>query len=304
MLVSALLAVLLAVFQATLPQEGETWYTVTGASGLRGGHLSTVEQAVEKGLEKLEPFFPGAPHRSFLVIVHDTAETLTDDVTQWLHRGAPGLALLRSQEVHLILGEMDPGGPTNLQGVVEHELAHILLHQFSEPGAQSIPLWFHEGLAQELSGARYLGGREEDLVFGARFDNLPSLATLRSVFPREDFALRQAYAQSFSFVAYLGRQLGHELLLEIARDCGEDLDFGRAFVERTRRSIVSFEATWLEYLENESGAAFRVVMRNCFSYLMILVVPVLALAVIKRLARDRRAHEKLRAAEEAEEQEW
>ncbi len=75
-------------------------------------------------------------------------------------------------------------------------------------------------------------------------------------------------------------------------------------MERTRRSIVSFEATWIGYLENESGAAFRVVMRNCFSYLMILVVPVLALAVIKRLARDRRAHEKLRAAEEAEEQEW
>ncbi len=304
MLVPVLLAVLLTLFQGPVLQEGGSWYTVTGAPGLRGGYLSTVEQAVERGLEKLEPFFPGAPNRSFLVRVHDTAETLPAEVTQWLHRGAPGLALLRSQEVHLILGEMDPGGPTHRQGVVEHELVHILLHQFSEPGAQSIPLWFHEGLAQELSGARYLGGREEDLVFGARFDNLPSLATLQSVFPREDFALRQAYAQSFSFVAYLGRQLGHELLLEIARDCGEDLDFGRAFVERTRRSIVSFEATWLKYLENESGAAFRVVMRNCFSYLMILVVPVLALAVIKRLARDRRAHEKLRAAEEAEEQEW
>ncbi len=304
MFLPILLAVLLATFQGTVPQEGGSWYTVTGAPGLRGGYLSMVEQAVEKGMEKLEPFFPGTPNRSFRVVVHDTAESLPEDVRQWLHRGAPGLALLRRQEVHLILGEMDPGGPTNLQGVVEHELVHILLHQFSEPGADHIPLWFHEGLAQDLSGARYLGGREEDLVFGARFDNLPSLASLHTAFPRDDFALRQAYAQGFSFVAYLGRQLGHETLLEIARACGEDLDFGRAFVARTRRSIVSFEATWIEYLENESGAAYRVVMRNCFSYLMILVVPVLALAVIRRLARDRRAHEKLVAAEEAEEQEW
>ncbi len=299
-----LLAVLLAVLGAVGPcQQSDPGYKVTGAPGVSSSSLAAVEKAVERGLEKLEPLFPGMPERDFAVAVHQTAASLPEEVGQW-HRGAPGLALLVRQEIHLIRGEMDPDGPGNLQGVVEHELVHILLHQFAGSRDRALPRWFHEGLAQDLSGAIYLGAREEDLVFRARTGTLLSFGDLRREFPRGDeFRLREAYAQSFSFVAYLRRRLGHPTLLEVVQLCGEGLDFRRAFVERTRRSVVSFEGGWIEYLENESGAGFRVILRNCFSYMIIFAVPLLALAVIRRLARDKRAQEKLAASEAGEEQE-
>ncbi len=304
MFLPILLTVLLAVPGAVGPcQQSGSGYEVTGAPGVSSSSLLAVEEAVGRGLKKLAPLFPGMPERDFAVAVHQTAASLPGDVGEW-HRGVPGLALLVRQQIHLIRGEMDPDGPGNLQGVVEHELAHILLHQFAGPGAQTLPRWFHEGLAQELSGAIYLGAREEDLVFRARTGTLLSFGDLGSEFPRDDeFRLREAYAQSFLFVAYLRRQLGHATLLEVVQLCGEDLDFRRAFVERTRRSVVSFEEGWIEYLENESGAGFRVILRNCFSYMISLAVPLLALAVIRRLARDKRAQEKLAAAEAGEEQE-
>ena len=197
--------------------------------GLDSGSLAAAEAAVERGLEKLQPLFPGAPSRSFRVVVHETAASLAEEIRASVHPGAPGVALLGRQEIHLILGDIVAGGSTNLQTVVEHELVHILLHQFAGPGAELLPRWFHEGMAQDLSGATYLGAREEDLVVRARFDTLPPLGSLQGDFPQDDaFRLRQAYAQSFSFVAYLRRELGHQMLLEVSRACGGDLDFRRS----------------------------------------------------------------------------
>ena len=144
------------------PQEGRQ-FAVTGI-GVESGSLAATEQAVERGLENLQPLFPGTPSRGFRVVVHETATSLPEEIRAWVHPGAPGVALLGRQEIHLILGDIVAGGSTSLQTVVEHELVHILLHQFAGPGAELLPRWFHEGMAQHLSGATYLGAREEDLV--------------------------------------------------------------------------------------------------------------------------------------------
>jgi hypothetical protein len=53
------------------------------------------------------------------------------------------------------------------------------------------------------------------------------------------------------------------------------------------------EDAWLDYLRSDSGAAFRFVFENCFSYVMIAAVVLLALAGIRRWRRDDLHREKL-----------
>ena len=310
---SVFLPALLALIFAAAPawretqnpqtQNPEAQHTVIGASGTADSSVAAVRKAVEDGLVRLRPSFPGVPSRPFRIVVHQTIATLPREVRDWLHSGAPGVALLGKDEIHLILAETAPAGASTLQSVVEHELIHILLHQFAGSGGEYIPRWIHEGMAQDLSDATYLGAREEDLIAPARFGNLPTFAGLTENFRRGGFRLRQAYAHSFSLVAFLRRELGHQALLEIAKATAEQRDFTAAFVGKTQHAVVYYEEKWIEYLENDSGAPARVILQNCFSYLIILAAPVLALAVIRRLARDKRAREKLLAAEAAEDQE-
>ncbi len=261
-----------------------------GRDDVSASAVSATARDVTAALDTLVSQFRGFPVRRFEVVVHRSRDSVPEGVRRHVHHGTAGVALLGRQQVHLILDAVRIHPPHDLATVVVHECVHIVLHQYAGDAGPYVPRWFHEGLAQALSGETYLGASEEDLVFFARTRGVPGFSTLRDRFPRGEFALRIAYAQSFSFVSFLLRETGLPILLEIAGQCGPDQTFAQAYRARTGVSLATVEHDWIEYVKTGSGAAFRVLLASCFALTMVAVLPLLVLAGVRRWNRDHKSH--------------
>lgn len=254
--------------------------------------LKLVTAEVERGLARLQPVFPGQPSRRFQVFVHRDRAQLPVALAAMLHEDSPGFALLGRSQVHIVLGEVWRTG-SSLSGVVTHELVHELLDQWAGPHGMRVPRWFHEGLAQYLAGDTYLGASEEDLVWRLSARSLPSLQSLAAHFPSQREDLKAAYAISYSYVAWLARGYGVPALLAMVSAIDRDVSLEGALVGATHLTTLQLEDAWRAYLWNGSGAPWRVLFDNCFSLLLLGVLPLLALALMRRLGAEARARERL-----------
>ena len=250
---------------------------------------TAVKAYAEAGIERLAPYIPGTPKREIRFVLHRDADSVPVPLRVSLQSGVPGFARLQLDEIHIVIAAIQIDPPNDLKTTVEHELVHILLDQFVGTQGRYVPRWFHEGLAQELSGDGYLGVKEEDLIQRVRGRNHIPFRDLVQGFPHHNpDRLALAYAQSYSFVAFLRRNLGLPKLLAIARQCSPDVPFHVAFARTTRKGLgAHYEDLWLKYLIDESGAGYRVILTNCFMIVCIGIVgPLLAIAVAQR--RNRR----------------
>ncbi|MFM1872912.1 MAG: hypothetical protein RL398_2334, partial [Planctomycetota bacterium] len=213
-----------------------------------------------------------------------------------LHEDSPAFAILGQRQVHVVWGELLRLG-SSLQGVVTHELVHEVLDQLVGRNGPGIPRWFHEGLAQQIAGDTYLGGREEDLVWRTAVDRLLPFSELVREFPRDREAMRIAYAQSYSYVSFLVREYGLDRIVRAARNVDELTTFERALAGVTLRPTFDLQEDWRSYLLRRSGAPWRVLLAEWWGLLAIGLLPVLVMALRRRLAAGDRAARQLAATE-------
>ena len=250
--------------------------------------VTQVEDVVAHQLASLQPLFDGREVDRFFVHVHATRADLPEALVAGVHQDAPGFALLGRHQVHLMLDVIARTGAT-LKDVVRHELVHELLDQYCGQDGRYVPRWFHEGLAQMLAGDTYLGASEEDLVWRVAAGSLRSIDVLDRKFPSTTTQRRTAYSHSFSYVSWLVREYGLPAMLRVARYTDSSTSFARALVAHAGRSTLELEDRWRSYLLHGSGARWRSLFSNWFSLLMILVLPVLVLALRRRLDSEERA---------------
>ncbi len=268
-------------------QEPAPFVVRVGSGEVAPATLTLVEALVATHLPALAVHFPDLSPRPFAVFVHEREGSMPDSLRTIRHPGAPGFALLGRHQIHLVL-ENVRRSDARLDGVVAHELVHELLDQHVAPHGREIPRWFHEGLAQHLAGDTYLGAREEDIVWRVDLGGLHSFSRIRGAFPIAEEQVRVAYAQSYSYVSWLVRHFGLELVVRVAADTTDDLSFEHVLVEQTGRTTLELEDAWKRYLVYGSGAWWRVLFGNCFSSLLVLALPVFFVAVIRRRRRARR----------------
>ncbi|MCA8964201.1 MAG: hypothetical protein KDC48_04930 [Planctomycetes bacterium] len=250
--------------------------------GLVGEQLAALREAVPVG----------AVHK-FFVFVHANRAELPEAIAANLHEDSPAFALLGQHQIHLVWGEMSRLG-SSPRAVVTHELVHELLDQYVSPHGAQLPRWFHEGLAQHLAHDTYLGGREEDLVWRVAANRLLPFGELARGFPGDREGMRIAYAQSYSFVSWLVRELGYERVLRTAKNVDDLTTFERALVGSARRSTYDLQMDWRDYLLHISGAPWRLLLSEWWGMLSIALLPVLVLALRRRLAAGERAAARLR----------
>ncbi|MGA0868129.1 MAG: hypothetical protein ACO3UM_04290 [Planctomycetota bacterium] len=270
---------------------------MAGGAGVSAVRLAAIERLVPRALQRVRAPFVGAPSRPFDVVVHASLDGLPDGLRGELHPGTPGFALLGRDQIHLVLDEVQLRPPHDLTTVLAHELVHVLIDQYAGEFAPTVPRWVHEGLAQHLSGGTYLGTREEDLLYPAAVGRLPRFRELVRRFPDDEGARRVAYAQSVSFVAFLARKVGIEVVVEAIHRSTELDGYVGGFALRAGTPLGWFEDEWILWVRDESGARWRFFFQNCFSYSMIGGLVLLALALGRRLERDERARRKLEREE-------
>ncbi len=280
-------AILLTVLSVAAAVTGQV--RVIGSSpAVKAATKRSVAALAQAGLKQLAPFFPGTPNQPIRFVVHADEKAVHPEVLSSLHPGVPGFARLQQNEIHIVMSAIRVDPPNDLKTTVNHELVHILLDQFVGRNGFFVARWFHEGLAQDLAGGGYLGVQEEDLIYRVHARTYIPFRELEKRFPKDSpDRLALAYGQSYSFVAYLRRELGLEIMLAAARDCGPERLFRAALSIRIGKGLTVYEDLWLDYLRHGSGAGFRVILTNCFSItLLILVGPLLALAVARRRNRE------------------
>lgn len=270
---------------------------VVAGSGNPGANaIEAVRQMVAEQEPALVARFGNTPRHPYFVFVHADRAQLPDSLAANLHEDSPGFALLGTHQVHLVWDEMRRTG-SNLRGVVVHELVHELLDQFVAPHGALIPRWFHEGLAQTIAGDTYLGAREDEIVWRIPTGRLLAFGELRQRFPSDTEALRLAYAQSYSYVAWLVNRYGFDGVLAVAAATDGLTSFERALAGHAGVSTLDLETDWKDHVVTGSGAPWRVALDQCFSLLLVAALPVLVLALMRRLAVDRRAAERLAQSE-------
>lgn len=267
---------------------------VVGTGDVPERVLADVRERVATELPPLQAAFGGMEVQKFFVFVHRSRDSMPPELLAGLHEDSPGFALLGQHQVHIVWGEVIRTG-AQLRGVIVHELVHELLDQFVAPNGRFVPRWFHEGLAQCLAGDTYLGAREEDLVWRVATSSLLRFGDLDESFPPESTELRLAYAQSYSYVAWLQRTYGIDQLLRIARRADRMTTFGRALVGATALDSLQLEGAWHDYLLFGSGAPWRLALGQWFGLSLIAVLPVLVMALRRRLQADDRARLQLEA---------
>lgn len=271
-----------------------------GDSGVSPEAAARVVHLARQGIDRLTAVFPGGARRPIKIFVHSDATSLPGKLQEDLHEGTAGLALLGRDQIHVLLDEAVREPPNDLRTVVVHELVHTLLDQHADAGAPFIPRWVHEGLAQTLSGGPYLGIQEENLLFAVGSRTAFRFSELEWGFPRRADLLRLAYAQSYSFVAYMTDRVGAIAVVEAGRRCRADHAFHVGLYEVTESTQARLQEDWENYILFGSGALSRFLLRNCFSLVMILAVPLLVIAVVKRARRNRVRKDQLAAADQAQ----
>ena len=123
-----------------------------------------------------------------------------------------------------------------LKSVLRHELVHAFVH---EVGGPRVPGWLNEGLAQleepPFRNERLpLERRAKERLRGRTLFALDELTgSLASWSDREK--IQTAYAQSLAFVAYLQRQHGERVVIEMIEGCGRGISPAATF--RTRIGV-------------------------------------------------------------------
>lgn len=270
-----------------------------GAGEVAPEVVQQVRDEVAVQLADLCEVFDGLEPQKFFVFVHASRAEMPDALAAGVHADAPGFALLGRHQVHLVLDVMRRTG-TKLTGVVRHELVHELLDQSCGDNGRYVPRWFHEGLAQLLAGDTYLGASEDDLVWRVSGGSLRNIDTLAAGFPDTTVQRRTAYGHSYSYVAWLARSYGVPALLRIARYTDPFTSFSHALVGYTGRSTLELEDDWRAYVVHGSGARWRSLLSNWFGLLLLMALPVLVLALRRRLQSEERAGRRLAARARAD----
>lgn len=146
-----------------------------------------------------------------------------------------------------------PSSKTRLKETLLHELTHVMIEKIIGPD-RGLPRWLNEGLAMYIAGE--WGSQETiSLTRISLLDSFVPFEKLDNAFPSDENDARQAYIQSFSFVAYLRNNYGieglHKLIWAFSKTRYTHMALQLALsttladLERNWRSYVRLRYTWI-----------------------------------------------------------
>lgn len=157
-----------------------------------------------------------------------------------------GLAYASGGQVVLIPSRV-PGYPDeNLETVLHHEVAHVLIQRAAAGG--TVPRWFHEGLA--LYAARDWSLEDRSRILWATWRGQePALAVLDRRFAGGADSASRAYAFSAAFVRYLIDHHGGRAPAKILAGMAAGASFEAAFRDATGVTLAEAEAGFFRNLD-------------------------------------------------------
>jgi len=209
------------------------------------------------GLQAATNLIPAAPSEPIDIYIYDNPTDLQN--------------LSASSDPSVVLVSILPGGEQTIamQQQIPHELAHVLLYNYTGLAYNQLPTWLREGiasLAELYPNADYV----QALGVATQNQTLLPMADLCGLFPQDTSGNLLAYAESASFTRYLYDTFGTSGLLTLLQAYADGLDCEQGAARAFGSSLSQLDRRWRQQAlgENVGGQAFC----NLFPYLLVLVV--------------------------------
>jgi hypothetical protein len=131
--------------------------------------------------------------------------------------------------------------------VIPHELAHLVVHQFTFSPYADLPTWLDEGLAMYAEG-EMRPGYADILENAARSGNLITVRSLSSPFSVFGGEAELAYIQSYSLVEYLVENYGQQKMFDLLNTFKEGSGFDAALTRVYGFDTEGLDAKWRDSL--------------------------------------------------------
>ena len=162
-----------------------------------------------------------------------------------------------------------PGQSIEMETLIPHELAHVMLYRSVGEGYDSLPVWLSEGIA---SMAELYPNPDYDqaLTIASQNDSLLPVADLCDTFPLDASRAYLAYAESQSFVRFLRDSYGTPALFSLTSAYANGLSCDQGVVRALGTSLVSLDTRWRESVLGQNVVG--VFLRNMLPYLGLFVL--------------------------------
>lgn len=188
------------------------------------------------------------------------------------------------------------GAPTNLEELLRHEMAHVVLHR--AVGGHEVPRWFHEGVAEAFNGTLSFG-RSQTLAAAVFGPGVPDLERLEESFhASEGPQVAVAYAAARDLVEHLRAYDATGMRL---RQVMTELRAGRRFeVAFIRAYGVGLEELVAEWRQGLPGRFIWYPLAASGGLPFIFVAPLVAIAWLRRRRAVRRGYQRLEHEDQLE----
>lgn len=161
-----------------------------------------------------------------------------------------------------------PGQSIEMETLIPHELAHVMLYRSVGEGYTVLPVWLVEGIAS-LSELYPNPDYDQALMTSSQNDSLLPIADLCDTFPLDASRAFLAYAESQSFVRFLRDTYGTPGLFSLTSAYADGLNCEQGVVRALGTSLASLDTRWRESVLGQNVAG--VFLRNMLPYLGLFV---------------------------------
>lgn len=179
-----------------------------------------------------------------------------------------------------------PEQSIEMETLIPHELAHVMLYRSVGNGYTNLPVWLSEGMAS-LAELYPNPDYAQALTTASHNRSLLPITDLCASFPLDASGAYLAYAESQSFVRFLRDTYGTPSLLSLTTAYADGLSCDQGAVRTLGTSLVNLDTRWRETVLGEN--VLSVFMRNMLPYfalfIFLLLLPVIGI-VQRRLNDD------------------
>ncbi|MGD8403664.1 MAG: peptidase MA family metallohydrolase [Anaerolineales bacterium] len=161
-----------------------------------------------------------------------------------------------------------PGQSIDMETLIPHELAHVMLYRSVGEGYNSLPVWLSEGIAS-LAELYPNPDYDQALTIASQNDSLLSISDLCDTFPLDASRAYLAYAESQSFVRFLRDSYGTPALFSLTSAYADGLSCDQGVMRSLGTSLVSLDTRWRETVLGQNVVG--VFLRNMLPYLGLFV---------------------------------
>ncbi len=190
-----------------------------------------------------------------------------------------GVAYLELKLVLLTLSAPGSNEGVDLDEVFRHELSHVALEDAVLH--RHVPHWFNEGLAIYESG-EFPWLRRKTLMDATLSGTVLPLAALDRSFPRENYEVSIAYAESADFVRFLMRDSDRQRFTAMIERVRDGQSFDRAVADAYGSDLRKLEFQWREEL---SKRFTYIPVLTGGSLVWVLVIGALVYGYVRRRRR-------------------